>query len=188
MKNAWEIALLAVFLGMGGPAVEAAQYFAPRYSLSANGQLQPPLTVEFRKGMLQKISASLTGAAGSEKVLVLGWQVGDGVGLCTLQKGVEYALYRLDFRPGKQDILILSYGHRGTGKTHLNEVSVIGEDSLGVIRQLPVVGFSGGCIQQPAPDPAAGGGPFPGTGPPCIGTAGRWGKRICCLGAMIDKE
>lgn len=79
---------------------------------------------------------------GSEKVLVLGWQVGDGVGLCTLQKGVEYALYRLDFRPGKQDILILSYGHRGTGKTHLNEVSVIGEDSLGVIRQLPVVGFS----------------------------------------------
>ena len=115
---------------------------SPRYSLSANGQLQPPLTVEFRKGMPQKISASLTGAVGSEKVLVLGWQVGDGVGLCTLQKGVEYALYRLDFRPGKQDILILSYGHRGTGKTHLNEVSVIGEDSLGVIRQLPVVGFS----------------------------------------------
>lgn len=114
----------------------------PRYSLSANGQLQPPLTVEFRKGMPQKISASLTGAVGSEKVLVLGWQVGDGVGLCTLQKGVEYALYRLDFRPGKQDILILSYGHRGTGKTHLNEVSVIGEDSLGVIRQLPMVGFS----------------------------------------------
>lgn len=142
MKNAWEIALLAVFLGMGGPAVEAAQYFAPRYSLSANGQLQPPLTVEFRKGMPQKISASLTGAAGSEKVLVLGWQVGDGVGLCTLQKGVEYALYRLDFRPGKQDILVLSYGHRGTGKTHLNEVSVIGEDALGVIRQLPVAGFS----------------------------------------------
>ena len=30
MKNAWEIAFLAVFLGMGGPAVEAAQYFAPR--------------------------------------------------------------------------------------------------------------------------------------------------------------
>ena len=130
MKNAWEIVLLAMFLGIGGPmGAEAAQYFAPR-------------TVEFRKGLPQKIGASLTGAAGSEKVLVLGWQVGDGVGLCTLQKGVEYALYRLDFRPGKQDILVLSYGRRGTGKTHLNEVSVIGEDSLGVIRQLPVVGFA----------------------------------------------
>jgi hypothetical protein len=142
MKNTWEIALLAVMLGMGGPAAgEAAQYFAPRYGLSANGQLQPPLTVEFQKGVPQKISASLTGAAGSEKVLVLGWQVGDGVGLCTLHKGVEYALYKLDFRPGKQDILVLSYGRRGTGKTHLNEVAVIGEDSLGVIRQLPVNGF-----------------------------------------------
>lgn len=40
MKNTWEIALLAVMLGMGGPAAgEAAQYFAPRYGLSANGQL-----------------------------------------------------------------------------------------------------------------------------------------------------
>ena len=142
MKNTWEIALLAVMLGLGGPAAgEAAQYFAPRYNLSANGQLQPPLTVEFQKGVPQKISASLTGTDGGEKVLVLGWQVGDGVGLCTLQKGVDYALYKLDFRPGKQDILVLSYGHRGTGKTHLNEVTVIGEDSLGVIRQLPVNGF-----------------------------------------------
>ena len=57
MKNTWEIALLAVMLGLGGPAAgEAAQYFAPRYNLSANGQLQPPLTVEFRKGVPQKIS------------------------------------------------------------------------------------------------------------------------------------
>ena len=92
MKNTWEIALLAVMLGLGGPAAgEAAQYFAPRYNLSANGQLQPPLTVEFQKGVPQKISASLTGTDGGEKVLVLGWQVGDGVGLCTLQKGVDYA-------------------------------------------------------------------------------------------------
>ena len=103
--------------GDGGPAAgEAAQYFAPRYGLSANGQLQPPLTVEFQKGVPQKISASLTGAAGSEKVLVLGWQVGDGVGLCTLQKGVEYALYKLDFRPGNRTILVLSYGRRAPAR------------------------------------------------------------------------
>lgn len=142
MKIQRGMVLLTLLLGLGVPAAEAAQYFAPRYNLSSNGQLQPPLTVEFTKGQPRKISASLTGAAGSEKVLVLGWQVADGVGLATFTKGVEYALYKLDFRPGKQDILVLSYGHKGTGRTHLNDVAVIGEDSLGVIRNLPVAGFT----------------------------------------------
>lgn len=142
MKFLRGMVLAALLLGLGVQAADAAQYFAPRYNLSSNGQLQPPLTVEFTKGQPKKISASLTGSAGSEKVLVLGWQVADGVGLATFQKGVEYALYKLDFRPGKQDILVLSYGRRGTGRTMLEDVAVIGEDSLGVIRNLPVAGFA----------------------------------------------
>ncbi len=142
MKILRGIALVALLLGLGVQAADAAQYFAPRYNLSSNGQLQPPLTVEFTRGNPQKISAGLTGPATGEKVLVLGWQVEDSVGLATFQKGVEYALYKLDFRPGKQDILVLSYGHKGTGRTHLNDVAVIGKDSLGVIRNLPVAGFA----------------------------------------------
>lgn len=142
MKILRGIALVALLLGLGVQAADAAQYFAPRYNLSSNGQLQPPLTVEFTRGNPQKISAGLTGPATGEKVLVLGWQVEDSVGLATFQKGVEYALYKLDFRLGKQDILVLSYGHKGTGRTHLNDVAVIGEDSLGVIRNLPVAGFA----------------------------------------------
>lgn len=142
MKILRGMALVALLLGLGVQTADAAQYFAPRYNLSSNGQLQPPLTVEFTRGNPQKISASLTGPATGEKVLVLGWQVEDSVGLATFQKGVEYALYKLDFRPGRQDILVLSYGHKGTGRTHLNDVAVIGEDSLGVIRNLPVAGFA----------------------------------------------
>ena len=141
MKILRGMAIAALLLGLGVQAADAAQYFAPRYNLSSNGQLQPPLTVEFTRGNPQKISAGLTGPATGEKVLVLGWQVEDSVGLATFQKGVEYALYKLDFRPGRQDILVLSYGHKGTGRTHLNDVAVIGEDSLGVIRNLPVAGF-----------------------------------------------
>ncbi len=87
MKILRDMALAALLLGLGVQAADAAQYFAPRYNLSSNGQLQPPLTVEFTKGQPKKISASLTGSAGGEKVLVLGWQVEDGVGLATFQKG-----------------------------------------------------------------------------------------------------
>ena len=141
MHKKWEAAALALALTLPIPTFQAAQYFAPKYGFSQNGQLQPALTVEFTKGVPRQISAILTGTPGSERVMALAWQNDQNIGLVAYPKGVDYALYKLKFRPGKEDFLFLSYGKHGVGRTHLNEVSVIGEDALGVVRPLPVVGF-----------------------------------------------
>ena len=102
MKILRDMALAALLLGLGVQAADAAQYFCAPLQPEQQRTAAASLTVEFTKGQPKKISASLTGSAGGEKVLVLGWQVEDGVGLATFQKGVEYALYKLDFRPGNR--------------------------------------------------------------------------------------
>lgn len=141
MKSQWKLAVVGALLCFASSVVEAAQYFAPRYTVMDSGQIQPSLAVRFNGGQPCVIKAQLHGAAGSGKILVLGWPEGNSVGLCTFQNSVEYALYKLTFRPGKEDLLVLGYGKRGTGKTRLEELSIIGADSLGKIRQLPVSGF-----------------------------------------------
>ena len=50
-------------------------------------------------------------------------------------------MYKLHFRERKEDLLVLSYGSRGTGRTRLEDVSVIGSDAMGYVRPLPVAGF-----------------------------------------------
>lgn len=130
-------ALLCLWCGPG----EAAQYFAPRYSIMDSGQIQPLLAVKFNGSEALPVKAQLTRSSGDEKILVLGWPEGSSVGLCTFQKGVEYALYKLTLRPGKEDLLVLSYGKKGPGKTRLEDLTVIGEDSMGRIRSLAVSGF-----------------------------------------------
>ncbi len=140
MKKIWGAVLVALACLLPLQVSEAAQYFAPRYSFTQNGQLQPALSVEFMKGDPKKISAMVS-SVGGDRVMTLGFAVGDEASLFLFHKGQEYAMYKLNFRPNKEDLLILSYGKKGTGRTPLTDVSVIGEDALGVIRQLPVSGF-----------------------------------------------
>ena len=140
MKKIGSALLVALACLLPLQVSEAAQYFAQRYGFTQNGQLTPALSVEFIKGNPERISAIVTNVEGN-KVLSLGFMAGEQVSLFTFQKGQDYALYKLNFRPNREDLLILSYGKKGTGRTPLAEVSVIGEDALGVVRQLPVGGF-----------------------------------------------
>ena len=140
MNKKWGAVLVALACLLQMPATQAAQYFAPKYGFTQNGQLQPSLLVEFIKGAPRRVNAIVT-HVGGDKVLSLGFLEGDQVSLFTFQKGQDYALYKLNFRPNREDLLILSYGKKGTGRTPLAEISVIGEDALGVVRPLPVGGF-----------------------------------------------
>lgn len=140
MKMKWGAMLVAAACLLPVPVSQAAQYFAPRYSFTGNGQLQPALSVEFIKGAPKRVNAIVTNV-GSSHVLSLGFMENDQPSLFAFQKGQEYALYKLDFRPNREDLLILSYGKKGTGRTPLTDITVIGEDALGVIRPLPVGGF-----------------------------------------------
>ena len=135
--SAFLLLLAAGFLPQG----EAAQFFAQHYTFTAEGQLQPPLSVEFVKGDVRPISAVLAGLHDGAKVMTLAYHEHGQIALYSFQKGNQYVLYRLRFRENQEDLLILSYGPRGAGKTELRDLSVIGADVLGNVRPLPIAGF-----------------------------------------------
>ena len=130
--SAFLLLLVAGFLPQG----EAAQFFAQHYTFTAEGQLQPPLAVEFVKGDVRPISAVLAGPHDGAKVMTLAYNERGQIALYSFQKGNQYVLYRLRFRENQEDLLILSYG-----KTELRDLSVIGADVLGNVRPLPIAGF-----------------------------------------------
>ena len=103
--------------------------------------MQPPLSVEFVKGDVRPISAVLAGLHDGAKVMTLAYHEHGQIALYSFQKGTQYVLYRLRFRENQEDLLILSYGPRGAGKTELRDLSVIGADVLGNVRPLPIAGF-----------------------------------------------
>ena len=70
------------------------------------------------------------------------------IALYSFQKGNQYVLYRLRFRENQEDLLILSYGPRGAGKTELRDLSVIGADVLGNVRPLCWV-YASGVFNSP---------------------------------------
>lgn len=135
--SAFLLLLAAGFLPQG----EAAQFFAQHYTFTAEGQLQPPLSVEFVKGDVRPISAVLAGLHDGAKVMTLAYHEHGQIALYSFQKGNQYVLYRLRFRENQEDLLILSYGPRGAGKTELRDLSVIGADVLENVRPLPIAGF-----------------------------------------------
>lgn len=97
MKSQWKLAVVGALLCFASSVVEAAQYFAPRYTVMDSGQIQPSLAVRFNGGQPCVIKAQLHGAAGSGKILVLGWPEGNSVGLCTFQNSVELCAVQTDF-------------------------------------------------------------------------------------------
>ena len=102
--SAFLLLLAAGFLPQG----EAAQFFAQHYTFTAEGQLQPPLSVEFVKGDVRPISAVLAGLHDGAKVMTLAYHEHGQIALYSFQKGNQYVLYRLRFRENQEDLLILS--------------------------------------------------------------------------------
>jgi hypothetical protein len=134
-------AVLVVFL-LSVPLVgETAQFFAQHYTFSADGHLQPALSVSFIDGESRPVTAVLGAKEGGERAMTLAYQEQGKIALQMFQKGSQYVLYKLKFRSGHEDLLVLSYGERGAGKTKLNDVSIIGADALGQVRLLPVATF-----------------------------------------------
>ncbi|MCH3949933.1 MAG: hypothetical protein LKE33_03210 [Acidaminococcus sp.] len=135
-------ALLALCLAGYSAGGEAAQFFAQKYGFSAAGTLQPALAVKFDKDTARPITGSLVAQDGGRRVMTLAYLDGGNIKLCTFQRGVNYLMYKLHFREGKEDLLVLSYGSKGAGRTMLEDVSVIGSDAMGYVRLLPIAGFN----------------------------------------------
>lgn len=122
---------------------EAAQYFAAKYSFTDKGELTEPLMMNFKTLGKKRIAAKITASNNNNKILMLACSMGEDVFMTTLDNGDEYAMYKIKFRPQEEeDLLILSYGPHGTGKTALKGVTVIGEVGGTTITTLPVVGFT----------------------------------------------
>ena len=135
------LALALWLLPMGQSS--AAQYFATRYAFTAQGQLQTPLVVNFSGQQPKKIKAIVTHMDTNDRTLLVACAEDDDVFLADFNKGYEYALYKLNFRgENREDLLILSYGQRGTGKTELKGLDVVGMNSAGRISRLPISGFN----------------------------------------------
>ena len=82
----------------------------------------------------------------------------------------------------------MSYGHRGTGRTHLNDVAIIGEDALGVTRSLPVAGFTPvDVFNSPLQIRQQEAVLFLAQAPPCADHPGGRRKRVRCGRGMKNK-
>ncbi|MCH3915459.1 MAG: hypothetical protein LKJ99_05150 [Acidaminococcaceae bacterium] len=119
----------------------AAQYFATKYAFTDQGQLQTPLFVKFSDTEQKKVKAIVTHMDTEDRTLLVACSEGEDVFLADFNKGYEYALYKINFRDNKEDLLILGYGKRGTGKTSLNSLDIVGLNEEGQIGLLPVSGF-----------------------------------------------
>lgn len=83
--SAFLLLLAAGFLPQG----EAAQFFAQHYTFTAEGQLQPPLSVEFVKGDVRPISAVLAGLHDGAKVMTLAYHEHDRLPSILSKKGTN---------------------------------------------------------------------------------------------------
>jgi len=141
------LCVLAVgFVSWGNQEAEAAQYFAKRYTFTEQGELSAPLLLKLKDLGEKKIAAKLSPLNSKTNILTLACSMGEDVFLNSINNGYEYALYKIDFRPGNEDLLIISYGPRGTGKTELQGVTVIGQDQNKILTVLPLRGFTPAAV------------------------------------------
>lgn len=134
--------LAAICWMLPGKQGETAQYFATKYAFTEQGQLQTPLEVNFTGTEQKKVKAVVTHMNTDDRTLLVACAEGDDVFLADFNKGYEYAMYKIKFRGDKEDLLILGYGQRGTGKTALNSLDILGMNSSGKIGLLPISGFA----------------------------------------------
>lgn len=122
---------------------EAAQFFANKYAFTSQGELATPLIMDFKTLGKRRLEARITPFNNAYKILTMACSLGEDVFMTSLNSGFDYALYKIKFRPdNEEDLLILSYGPHGTGKTSLKGITVIGETKEGTIKLLPVSGFN----------------------------------------------
>ena len=142
--NFIKIIIVGIFFagifGLGANKAQAAQYFANRYSFTQQGELAAPLFMHFKEVGKKKMEVKLSPFNSTTSILTVACSLGEDMFLTNLSNGFSYALYKIDFRPGQEDLLILCYGPTGTGKTMLKGVSIIGEENA-VVRTLPIAGF-----------------------------------------------
>lgn len=125
------------------PVAEASQVFAQQYGFNTKGELQQPLMVSFNAKEQTQIKAVVSPLDELHNILLIAFPEGRGVFAVNLFKGYDYALYKVGLRDNEhQELLVLSHGKRGTGRTTLKGIDIIGaNDITGQIALLPVVGF-----------------------------------------------
>ncbi len=125
------------------PTTQAAnQVFAMKAAFTAQGELQRPLILKFSGGDETRVKATIKGNASDHRILSLACLDGSDIFMYSLDNGYDYAMYTVSMRDNEhQEILILSYDKRTTGKTNLNGISVIGNDSVNRVALLPLQGF-----------------------------------------------
>jgi len=134
--------LAAGLMFCGQQETQAAQFFAKRYTFTNQGDLTAPITMRFKTLGEKNIAAKLSPLNPKTNILTLACSMGTDVFLSVINNGYEYDLYKIIFRDGNEDLLIISYGPRGTGKTELQGIAVIGEDNSHSLAPLPLRGFS----------------------------------------------
>lgn len=136
-------ALVLGILSQPFQVTEASQVFAQQYGFNTKGELQQPLMISFKAKESTPIKAAVSPLDELHNILLIAFPEGREVFAVNLFKGYDYALYKVGLRDNEhQELLILSYGKRGTGRTTLRGVDIIGvNDITGQVVSLPVVGF-----------------------------------------------
>ena len=136
-------ALVLGILSQPFQVTEASQVFAQQHGFNAKGELQQPLMISFKAKESTQIKATVSPLDELHNILLIAFLEGREVFAFNLFKGYDYALYKVGLRDNEhQELLILSYGKRGTGRTTLKGVDIIGvNDITGQVTALPVVGF-----------------------------------------------
>jgi len=136
-------ALVLGILSQPFQVTEASQVFAQQYGFNTKGELQQPLMISFKAKESTPIKAAVSPLDELHNILLIAFPEGREVFAVNLFKGYDYALYKVGLRDNEhQELLILSYGKRGTGRTTLKGVDIIGvNDITGQVASLPVVGF-----------------------------------------------
>ena len=102
----------------------------------------PASTTACCSGDETRVKATIKGNASDHRILSLACLDGSDIFMYSLDNGYDYAMYTVSMRDNEhQEILILSYDKRTTGKTNLNGISVIGNDSVNRVALLPLQGF-----------------------------------------------
>lgn len=137
------VALVLGFVSQPLQVVEASQVFAQQYGFNTKGELQQPLMISFNLKESTQIKAVVSPLDELHNILLIAFPEGREIFAVNLFKGYDYALYKVGLRDNEhQELLILSYGKRGTGRTALKGVDIIGvTDVTGQVAVLPVVGF-----------------------------------------------
>jgi len=140
------LTVVAVVLNFAAPAIPvmaASQVFAQQYGFNTKGEMQQPLMISFKPKEQTQITAKISPLDELHNILLIAFPNGRDIFAVNFVKGYGYALYKVGLREnGYQELLVLSYGKHGTGRTVLKGIDIIGaNDVTGKTTIFPVAGF-----------------------------------------------